>query len=186
LVGAVGACILFGVDNLFNTLGMKSAVKIDDPLNAFAVHGACGAWGVLAVGLFDLHGGVVYGNAADKILIPNVMGIVAIAAWVGVVSSVIWGGMKAAKIIREDEETERIGIDAMRYSLQREDTITHLIRTSKLESGFPAGGLNNIKNEDERTDELPPAVGNNNSKNSTVGGSTQTPQGTAPTLATSE
>ena len=112
---------MFGVDYLFNTLGMKSAVKIDDPLNAFAVHGACGAWGVLAVGLFDLDSGVVYGNGADVVLIPNIMGIVAITAWVSIVSGVIWGAMKAAKIIRVDETTEIMGIDSAEFALEREN-----------------------------------------------------------------
>jgi Amt family ammonium transporter len=135
--GAVGACILFGVDFLFNTLGMKSAVKIDDPLNAFAVHGACGAWGVLAVGLFDLDGGVVYGNAADKILIPNLMGIVAITAWVGIVSGAIWGGLKAAKLIRVDEDTEEKGIDSAHYSLEREQDHVVTLRKSQMgNAGF--------------------------------------------------
>jgi Amt family ammonium transporter len=69
---------------------MKSKVKIDDPLNAFAVHGACGMWGVFAVGLFDLDSGVAYGNGADVVLIPNVMGIVAITAYVGIVAAIMW------------------------------------------------------------------------------------------------
>jgi len=32
---------------------MLYLVKIDDPLDAFAVHGACGFWGVFATGLFS-------------------------------------------------------------------------------------------------------------------------------------
>lgn len=173
-VGAVGACILFSVDFLFNSLGMKSNIKIDDPLNAFAVHGACGAWGVLAVGLFDLDGGVVYGNAADKILIPNLTGIVAIAAWVGAVSSVIWFSMRAAKIIRVDEETEREGIDAKEFALQREETMMYLFRTSKLENGN-AGKPVEVANEDtpavvvvDEKKEKPPAVGHDNSKDNSI------------------
>jgi Amt family ammonium transporter len=188
LCGAVGACILFGVDFLFNTLGMKTNVKIDDPLNAFGVHGACGAWGVLAVGLFDLDGGVVYGNAADKILIPNLMGIVAITAWVVCISGAIWGAMKLAGIIRVDEETEREGIDAKEFSLQREETLMYMIRTSKIELGGHPVGPPTLKyeNEDEpikppngyvdEKKESPPAMKNDNSKNSTgdTTGSTHT------------
>jgi Amt family ammonium transporter len=184
LVGAVGACILFGVDNLFNTLGMKSAVKIDNPLNAFAVHGACGAWGVLAVGLFDLDGGVVYGNAADKILIPNLTGIVAIATWVAAVSSVIWFGLKAAKIIRVDEETEREGIDAKEFTLQREETMMYLIRTSQQNGNGGKPVPVEVANEDtpapvvvDEKKEEPPAVGHDNSKDNSI----RTPATQAPT-----
>ena len=40
-------------------------LKIDDPVEAFPVHGACGIWGVLAVPLFDINtfgvGGDLYG-----------------------------------------------------------------------------------------------------------------------------
>ena len=38
--------------------------KIDDPVQAFPVHGACGAWGVFACALFDW--GVPRGKSARR------------------------------------------------------------------------------------------------------------------------
>ena len=35
------------------SLFVLESLKIDDPLDAFAVHGACGIWGVLACALFS-------------------------------------------------------------------------------------------------------------------------------------
>jgi len=46
LVGFFGVFVYHGA-----SCAMRKA-KIDDPLDAFAVHGACGAWGMLAVGIF--------------------------------------------------------------------------------------------------------------------------------------
>ena len=40
-------------------------LKIDDPRDAFAVHGACGAWGVLAAIIFD------WGHQFDLFHGPN-------------------------------------------------------------------------------------------------------------------
>ena len=34
--------------------------RIDDPVEAVQVHGFCGAWGVLAVAIFDLDRGVIF------------------------------------------------------------------------------------------------------------------------------
>jgi ammonia channel protein AmtB len=83
----------------------------------------------LAVGLFDLDSGVVYGNGADVVLIPNIMGIVAITAWVTIVSGIIWGAMKAAKIIRVDETTEVMG-DSAKYNVEREADHVFEVRES--------------------------------------------------------
>ena len=32
---------------------LLQALKIDDPVDASPVHGFCGAWGIIAAGLFD-------------------------------------------------------------------------------------------------------------------------------------
>ena len=46
IAGLVGSVVLWGSSKLLLKL------KIDDPLEAFPVHGACGAWGVIATALF--------------------------------------------------------------------------------------------------------------------------------------
>merc|ERR1719230_2510619 len=46
-IGAVGGLVFQGASS-----SLKMA-KVDDPIDAFAVHGACGIWGVLAAAIFD-------------------------------------------------------------------------------------------------------------------------------------
>lgn len=46
IIGILGGLIVTGVSYLVK------ACKVDDAIDAFAVHGACGAWGAIAVGLF--------------------------------------------------------------------------------------------------------------------------------------
>tara|TARA_B110000285_G_C14685732_1_gene406758 strand:- start:159 stop:308 length:150 start_codon:yes stop_codon:yes gene_type:complete len=37
-------------------------LKIDDPLDAFQVHGLCGLWGVFALAIFKIDEGIIYGH----------------------------------------------------------------------------------------------------------------------------
>lgn len=60
--------------------------KIDDPLDAVAVHFGCGSLGVVAVGFFHIDKGVLYGYGGEQ-LGYQVMGMVCIAAW-----SLVFGG----------------------------------------------------------------------------------------------
>jgi Amt family ammonium transporter len=53
-VSDVGACILGAVAGVLVILAMEllEYLRIDDPVGAFPVHGVCGIWGTLSLGLF--------------------------------------------------------------------------------------------------------------------------------------
>jgi Amt family ammonium transporter len=51
-VAAVGIGLSAGVLCCVSVFFFERIVKIDDPVGAVSVHGVCGAWGVLALGLF--------------------------------------------------------------------------------------------------------------------------------------
>merc|ERR1711972_392466 len=102
----IGACIFLGASALLKKL------KIDDPLDAFAVHGSCGAWGVLAVAFFNSSDGIFYGGEEAGMLLGwQLCGIVSIAAWTGGISVITFLALKNAKLLRVSEEEERLGSD---------------------------------------------------------------------------
>ena len=43
--------------------------KIDDPIEASQIHGFCGIWGVVAVGIFDLEKGLLYSGSTEQLQI---------------------------------------------------------------------------------------------------------------------
>ena len=49
------------------TAKLYQRYKIDDPLEASIVHGICGFWGVLAVGIFDMEVGLLYTGSIDQL-----------------------------------------------------------------------------------------------------------------------
>ena len=54
VIGILGGLIVIGVSYAVR------ACKVDDAIDAFAVHGACGAWGTIAVGFFHEERGVFH------------------------------------------------------------------------------------------------------------------------------
>jgi Amt family ammonium transporter len=64
VIGIMGSIIYSLMVRLLNKL------KIDDPLEAFQVHGACGFWGCIATALFKKEEGIFYGGEnAGKLLL---------------------------------------------------------------------------------------------------------------------
>jgi len=87
-------------------------LKIDDPVGAFSVHGTCGIWATLAVGLFNTDKGLLTGHGFSQLGI-QIVGVLAFAIFAIVSSWIVWsiigvifGGIR----VTEKEEIEGLDI----------------------------------------------------------------------------
>jgi len=114
VVGAIATnCYYFAAS-------LTMSFKIDDPLDAFAVHGGGGIWGVIATALFvnpkyldeGRPGGLIYGSGI-KLLGAQMLGLVVMTLW-----SVIGYGLAVYLLnrlpgfqLRTDKDAELLGLD---------------------------------------------------------------------------
>lgn len=75
-------------------------LKIDDPVGAISVHGVCGNWGTIAVGIF--------GGGA---LVTQIIGTVAISAFAFIFALIVFLVVKVAVGLRVSPEEEEEGLD---------------------------------------------------------------------------
>eukprot|EP00747_Dinoflagellata_sp_TGD_P148427 gnl/TRDRNA2_/TRDRNA2_176923_c0_seq8.p1 gnl/TRDRNA2_/TRDRNA2_176923_c0~~gnl/TRDRNA2_/TRDRNA2_176923_c0_seq8.p1 ORF type:complete len:193 (-),score=32.43 gnl/TRDRNA2_/TRDRNA2_176923_c0_seq8:146-655(-) len=100
-IGLFGGLLYLGASNFMKYM------KIDDPVDAFAVHGACGIWGVMAVAFFNTGAGVFAGGDT-KIIGVQLLGVVAIVVWSGGLSLALFLALRAADLLRKpDPETKQ-------------------------------------------------------------------------------
>ncbi|MFN3230615.1 MAG: ammonium transporter [Alphaproteobacteria bacterium] len=95
LIGAVGGVLVVFAIPLLDKL------KIDDVVGAISVHLVAGIWGTLAVPITN--GDTNFGS--------QILGIVAIGAFVFIVSAIVWAILKFTIGIRMSEEDEHEGAD---------------------------------------------------------------------------
>jgi len=111
--GAIVIGLLAGILVVFSVEFLDRKLKVDDPVGAISVHGVCGAFGTLMVGLFssspDLPG-LFYGGDAG-LLISQLTGVLAIAAWAGVAGTALFALLKYTIGIRVSAKEEEIGLD---------------------------------------------------------------------------
>jgi ammonium transporter, Amt family len=114
VVGAVaGVLVILGVMLL-------DKLKIDDPVGAWPVHGLCGIWGCLAIGILPnshLEVNPDTGYAATNFMI-QLIGTLSIAAWAFVTMFALFSIMKAAGILRVGVEEEQAGLDISEHGMQ--------------------------------------------------------------------
>jgi Amt family ammonium transporter len=122
LIGAVaGVVCIFAVD-------LMEWLRIDDPIGAFPVHGACGVWGTLSLGLFacgkygasgplgadDSAGSVVTGllyGGGSGVLVSQLIGNLSIAAATFAAAMLLMYAVKLTGTLRVSKDGELEGLD---------------------------------------------------------------------------
>ena len=114
--------LVAGVLVIYSSLFIERTLKIDDPVGASSVHGTCGAWGIVSLGLFangtygdGLNGvagnvrGLFYGDG--KQLIASIIGIVVNLVFVGGAAAIAFKIIGAFIPNRASADDEIAGLD---------------------------------------------------------------------------
>ena len=100
------------------SVSVVESMKIDDAVGAFSVHGACGAFGTLMIGIVGSAAlgapSLLDGGTFDT-LGAQIVGVVGVAVWTAVTSVLMFGALRAANVLHVDSEADRIGIDAYEH-----------------------------------------------------------------------
>ena len=120
VAGGVGGIIFPCVSRLLTRL------RVDDPLEAGAMHGGCGVWGLFATGLLaqtkaiNTYYGPLPGGAArpgggfyarGQLLAAQIVGIVTIGGWVVANTSIMFALLKRFRLLRIEADVEETGMD---------------------------------------------------------------------------
>jgi Amt family ammonium transporter len=143
-------------------------LKIDDPLDAFSVHGACGLWACIAVGLFCTDGysynqnseaGLFYGGGGT-LLGVQIVGVICEIAWVVPVTAAVFLPLKFTGLLRVSLEEERLGLDAVEHEAPGYIISAARRRLVSIVGGDASGGLvkANVEMGDSASNSTAPAL----------------------------
>ncbi len=136
VVNGLGAVIIGAVAGVLVVYSVLfwDKMKIDDPVGAISVHGMCGAFGTIAVGLFSsiesegiVKKGLFYGGGTDQ-LVSQVIGVVAIGAFVLITTGILFFAMKKTIGLRVTEQEEIEGLDVHEHGVPgyvNDDMVLH-------------------------------------------------------------
>ncbi len=131
ITGLIAGLVVVGVTSF-----VERVLKVDDPVGAFAVHGAAGIWGTLAIGLFAKYddaflgradAGLFYGGGTDQLIVQALL-VVIVAAWVITISFILFATLRATLGLRTSREHELAGLDVSEHGgpgVDHGDLVTH-------------------------------------------------------------
>ena len=127
-LGAAIMGVIFGFVIVLAVEFFDKVAKIDDPVGAISVHGACGSIGTILLGFFSTGGvpdadgvypvmkGLFYGGGF-KFLGVQALGVVSVIAYVAVVITIVFLLLKHTIGLRASAEDEIAGLDISEHGL---------------------------------------------------------------------
>ncbi len=127
-VSALSAVIIglvAGILVVLSVVIIDKVFRVDDPVGAISVHGVCGTWGTLAVGLFaqdviapgTTGNGLFFGGGV-KLLSAQAVGIVAVMGWCLTTGFVLFTIIKKTVGLRVTKEEELRGLDIDEHGME--------------------------------------------------------------------
>nr|XP_053630022.1 putative ammonium transporter 1 [Cherax quadricarinatus] len=107
VIGLVAGAVFLGIHFLLPKL------RVDDPLDAVAVHMGGGLWGLVAVAIFQSDG-LIYGGSGE-VLAWNIVGALAILGWSGGLCLILFGSLRQLDMLRVPPELETRGLDILKH-----------------------------------------------------------------------
>lgn len=98
-IGAISGVIVVMAITFFDR------IKIDDPVGAISVHGVCGVWGTLAVGIFS----------PDVSFWIQLLGTTSVVAFAFVTSYAVFSAIKSVMGVRVSDQVEGAGLDVSEH-----------------------------------------------------------------------
>ncbi|PWL41856.1 MAG: adenylate cyclase [Bacillota bacterium] len=119
LVSPIGAFFIGLIAAFVVVYGIEwidKGLKVDDPVGAIGVHGLCGATGTILTGVFALDGGLFYGGGF-AFLGTQLLGVLSVAAWVGVTMTLVFLVIRKTIGLRVSREEELDGLDIHEHGI---------------------------------------------------------------------
>jgi Amt family ammonium transporter len=108
--GALIIGMLAGILVVFSVEFFEKVAKIDDPVGAISVHGICGVFGTLMVGILAKDGGLLYGGGFGQ-FISQLIGVLSFAVWSLITGFILFKVLKSVIGLRVSAKEEENGLD---------------------------------------------------------------------------
>jgi Amt family ammonium transporter len=122
---AIWIGIIGGVLVVLGVVFIDQVLHIDDPVGAIAVHGICGSWGTLALGLFaqdtfspGTTGNGLFFGGSWKLIGAQALGVISVFTWCLLAGFCLFYVIKHLVRLRVSREEELRGLDIDEHGME--------------------------------------------------------------------